>query len=54
MIELTDLTKAYGRGNQRTVVLDAINFRVDTPARSWRSSGPAAPAKARWPSASTC
>lgn len=29
MIELTDLTKAYGRGNQRTVVLDAINFRVD-------------------------
>jgi D-methionine transport system ATP-binding protein len=29
MIELIDLTKSYGRGNQRTVVLDAINFRVD-------------------------
>jgi D-methionine transport system ATP-binding protein len=29
MIELTDLTKAYGHGDQRTVVLDRINFRVD-------------------------
>lgn len=30
MIELTDVTKAYGHGAQRTVVLDRINFRVDT------------------------
>ncbi|WP_101947414.1 methionine ABC transporter ATP-binding protein [Mycobacterium sp. 3519A] len=29
MIELTELTKAYGHGDQRTVVLDRINFRVD-------------------------
>src|SRR4051794_19396429 len=29
MIELTNLTKAYGRGNQRTLVLDDITFRVD-------------------------
>ncbi len=29
MIELTDVTKVYGRGEQRTVVLDRINFRVD-------------------------
>jgi D-methionine transport system ATP-binding protein len=29
MIELTDVTKAYGHGAQRTVVLDRINFRVD-------------------------
>jgi D-methionine transport system ATP-binding protein len=29
MIELTDLTKVYGHGEQRTVVLDRINFRVD-------------------------
>ena len=29
MIELTDVTKAYGQGAQRTVVLDRINFRVD-------------------------
>jgi D-methionine transport system ATP-binding protein len=29
MIELTNLTKAYGHGDQRTVVLDRINFRVD-------------------------
>src|SRR3954466_11060353 len=29
MIELTDLTKVYGHGDGRTVVLDRINFRVD-------------------------
>lgn len=29
MIELTDVTKAYGHGAQRTVVLDRINFRVE-------------------------
>ncbi|MHA3021885.1 methionine ABC transporter ATP-binding protein [Mycobacterium sp. BMJ-28] len=29
MIELTDVTKTYGHGAQRTVVLDRINFRVD-------------------------
>ncbi|MEN4478698.1 methionine ABC transporter ATP-binding protein [Mycolicibacterium cosmeticum] len=29
MIELTDVTKAYGHGAQRTVVLDRINFQVD-------------------------
>ena len=29
MIELTDLTKIYGHGNERTVVLDRINFRVE-------------------------
>ena len=29
MIELTDLTKSYGRGDGRTVVLDRINFRVE-------------------------
>ncbi|MEH3128630.1 MAG: ATP-binding cassette domain-containing protein [Mycolicibacterium neoaurum] len=29
MIELTDVTKVYGHGEQRTVVLDRINFRVD-------------------------
>jgi D-methionine transport system ATP-binding protein len=29
MIELTNLTKAYGRGNQRTLVLDDVTFRVD-------------------------
>ncbi|MCV7281742.1 ATP-binding cassette domain-containing protein [Mycolicibacterium flavescens] len=29
MIELTDLTKVYGRGDDRTVVLDRINFRVE-------------------------
>jgi D-methionine transport system ATP-binding protein len=29
MIELTNLTKAYGHGDQRTVVLDRVNFRVD-------------------------
>jgi ABC-type methionine transport system ATPase subunit len=30
MIELTDVTKVYGHGEQRTVVLEGINFRVDT------------------------
>jgi ABC-type methionine transport system ATPase subunit len=29
MIQLTDLTKVYGRGSDRHVVLDGINFRVD-------------------------
>jgi D-methionine transport system ATP-binding protein len=29
MIELTDLTKIYGHGADRTVVLDRINFRVE-------------------------
>lgn len=29
MIELTDVTKAYGHGAQRTVVLDRVNFRVE-------------------------
>ena len=29
MIELTELTKVYGRGDHRTVVLNGINFRVD-------------------------
>ncbi|MCP9273977.1 methionine ABC transporter ATP-binding protein [Mycolicibacterium arenosum] len=29
MIELTDLTKIYGHGDDRTVVLDRINFRVE-------------------------
>ncbi|EID14708.1 methionine ABC transporter ATP-binding protein [Mycolicibacterium phlei] len=29
MIELTDLTKVYGKGEHRTVVLDRINFRVE-------------------------
>lgn len=29
MIELTDLTKSYGRGDGRTIVLDRINFRVE-------------------------
>lgn len=29
MIELTNLTKAYGRGNQRALVLDNVTFRVD-------------------------
>lgn len=29
MIELTDLTKIYGHGDERTVVLDRINFRVE-------------------------
>src|SRR5262245_59194245 len=29
MIELTDLTKKYGRGTDQTVVLDRINFRVE-------------------------
>ncbi len=29
MIELTDLTKVYGHGDDRTVVLDRINFRVE-------------------------
>lgn len=29
MIELTDLTKFYGHGDERTVVLDRINFRVE-------------------------
>lgn len=29
MIELTELTKVYGHGEHRTVVLDRINFRVD-------------------------
>ena len=29
VIELTNLTKAYGRGDQRTVVLDGVTFRVD-------------------------
>lgn len=29
MIELTDLTKSYGHGDDRTLVLDRINFRVD-------------------------
>ncbi len=29
MIELTELTKIYGTGDSRTVVLDRINFRVD-------------------------
>jgi ABC-type methionine transport system ATPase subunit len=29
MIELTDLTKVYGHGDERTVVLDRINFRVE-------------------------
>ena len=29
MIELTDVTKVYGHGEQHTVVLDRINFRVD-------------------------
>jgi ABC-type methionine transport system ATPase subunit len=29
MIELTELTKIYGHGEQRTVVLDGITFRVD-------------------------
>ena len=30
MIELIDVTKAYGTGMQRTVVLDGINLSVDT------------------------
>ena len=30
MIELTDLTKIYRRGAEQTVVLDRINFRVET------------------------
>ncbi|MET0474305.1 MAG: ATP-binding cassette domain-containing protein [Mycobacterium sp.] len=29
MIELTNLTKAYGGGDQRTVVLDEVTFRVE-------------------------
>lgn len=29
MIELTDLSKSYGDGDHRTLVLDRINFRVD-------------------------
>ncbi|WP_029117114.1 methionine ABC transporter ATP-binding protein [Mycobacterium sp. URHB0044] len=29
MIELTNLTKAYGHGDQRTVVLDQVTFRVE-------------------------
>ena len=29
MIELTNLTKAYGHGDQRTVVLDEVTFRVE-------------------------
>jgi ABC-type methionine transport system ATPase subunit len=29
MIELTDLTKIYGHGDERTVVLERINFRVE-------------------------
>ncbi|MEA3183581.1 MAG: D-methionine transport system ATP-binding protein, partial [Ilumatobacteraceae bacterium] len=29
MIELTDLTKVYGHGDERTVVLDRISFRVE-------------------------
>lgn len=29
MIELTDVTKVYGHGENRTVVLDRISFRVD-------------------------
>lgn len=29
MIELTDLSKAYGHGDQRTVVLDRVTFRVE-------------------------
>ena len=29
VIVLTNLTKAYGRGDQRTVVLDGVTFRVD-------------------------
>ncbi|KUI27331.1 methionine ABC transporter ATP-binding protein [Mycobacterium sp. GA-2829] len=29
MIELTELTKVYGHGEHRTMVLDRINFRVD-------------------------
>jgi D-methionine transport system ATP-binding protein len=29
MIQLTNLTKAYGHGDRRTVVLDGITFRVD-------------------------
>ncbi len=29
MIELTDVTKVYGHGEQRTVVLNRINFRVE-------------------------
>ncbi|MDT5076685.1 MAG: D-methionine transport system ATP-binding protein, partial [Mycobacterium sp.] len=29
MIELTNLTKVYGHGDQRTVVLDDITFSVD-------------------------
>ncbi|MFC7675561.1 methionine ABC transporter ATP-binding protein [Mycolicibacterium sp. GCM10028919] len=30
MIELTDLTKIYGHGDDRTVVLDRIGFRVES------------------------
>lgn len=30
MIELAELSKVYGHGPQQTVVLDRINFRVDT------------------------
>ena len=30
MIELTDLTKIYGHGAERTVVLDRISFRVES------------------------
>ncbi|BDX34686.1 methionine import ATP-binding protein MetN [Mycobacterium antarcticum] len=29
MIELTNLTKSYGRGEHQTVVLDGVTFRVD-------------------------
>ena len=29
VIELTNLTKVYGRGAQQTVVLDGVTFRVD-------------------------
>ena len=32
MIELTNLTKAYGHGDQRTVVLDKVTFSVEAGA----------------------
>jgi D-methionine transport system ATP-binding protein len=52
MIELTDLTKVYGQGDDRIVVLDRINFRVDA-GEILAVVGPSGAGKAHWRNAST-
>jgi len=53
MIELTDLTKVYGPGTQRTVALDRINFQVNA-GEILAVVGPSGAGKACWRNVSTC